>query len=58
MWASIPFHVGQHYGDVGRCLVMRGSWGLPRWFGDQVLIGFPCCHCCSIRTIFDRSGSQ
>jgi hypothetical protein len=20
MWAIVPFHVGRHYGDVGRCL--------------------------------------
>ena len=29
MWAIIPFHVGQHYGDVGRCLGGVGQPGLP-----------------------------
>src|ERR1700728_4676436 len=34
MWAIIPFHVGQHYGDVGRCLGDAGAAGAaPHWFG-------------------------
>jgi hypothetical protein len=37
MWTIIPFHVGQHYGDVGRCLGDAGQPGLPQWFGHQVL---------------------
>ena len=33
MWATIPLDVGQHYGDVGRRLDMRGSRGCPAGFG-------------------------
>ena len=33
----IPLDVGQHYGDVGRCLGDAGQPGLPHWFRHQVL---------------------
>ena len=58
MWAVVPFDVGRHHGDVGRCFGEAGQPGLPRRFRHQGFAGFPFCHCCSIRAIFDRSGSQ
>lgn len=40
MWAIIPFHVGRHYGDVGRCLGDAGQPKLPHWFGIKFLFDF------------------
>jgi len=65
MWANIPVKwatVPVKWAGVpvrwAADLVMRGGHRLPRWLRHHGLARFPSSHCCSIRAIFDRSGSQ